>query len=133
MYVFHIDSIAEQRSYFGRTESGNAAAYFGDEECQFGMLAGEADEFVHIGLDAVGTSVHGRDAIGLSLQAGALTPDGSPLFQASSAAPPPWWPSRLLPKTNISPGCNSVMRDDVILPFMAIVFKGVAYFMPRAL
>lgn len=80
MYVFHIDSITEQRSYFGRTESGNAAAYFGDEECQFGMLAGEADEFVHIGLDAVGTSVHGRDAIGLSLQAGALSPDGSPLF-----------------------------------------------------
>ncbi len=36
-------------------------------------------------------------------------------FQASRAAPPPWAPSRLLPKTNISPGFSSVMRGDVIL------------------
>ena len=72
--------VLEERGNLLRPESGDAAAYFRDEERQFGMLAGEADEVVHIGFDGVGASVHGRDAVGLSLQACALSPYGSPLL-----------------------------------------------------
>ena len=58
-------------------EASNAASYACDIEKQLRMFHGKDNELVDIGLDGIGTTLHGRDGIALSLQADALSIDGT--------------------------------------------------------
>ena len=60
-------------------ESGNAASDAGNQEGEGGVLLGKRDEVIHIRTDGLYTALHRRDAVALSLQAHALTHDGSKL------------------------------------------------------
>lgn len=69
----------EQWGNLCRCESGNAATYLRDEESHLGMCLGKVDKLVYIGFYGFRTAMHGGDAVGLSLQSGALSPNGTPL------------------------------------------------------
>ena len=69
----------EQRGDFFIREACDAAADASDEERQFRVLLGECDELVHIRTDGVHAALHRGDGIALTLQANALTHDGSKL------------------------------------------------------
>ena len=60
-------------------EAGYATANAGYEECQIGMLLGKLDELVHIRTDGVYAALHRGDGITLTLQANALSHDGTKL------------------------------------------------------
>ena len=70
----------KERCYLGGGESGDAAAYAGDVECQFGVSAGKFNEGIDIGADCIDAALHGGDGIGVALQSFALAPDGSEAF-----------------------------------------------------
>ena len=50
-------------SNLGGGKAGDAAADFGDQECEFGVASGEIDELVHVGFDGIGAAVHGGDGV----------------------------------------------------------------------
>jgi hypothetical protein len=75
--VLNLHRFRKQRCNLPVLESGDAAADAGDIEEQFGMLTGEYDEIIHVRLDGIHTSLHRGNAIALSLQTNALSPDGS--------------------------------------------------------
>lgn len=58
-------------------EASDATSYACDIEKQLRMIHGKGNELVDIGLDGIGTALHGRDGIALSLQADALSIDGT--------------------------------------------------------
>ena len=71
--------LCKQRGDFFIREACDAAADASDEERQFRVLLGECDELVHIRTDGVHAALHRGDGIALTLQANALTHDGSKL------------------------------------------------------
>ena len=80
MDVRYIDGSRKQGRNLLRCEACDAAAYLRDEEGQLWMHVGETDELLHVGQDGVGTALHRRDGIALSLQAHALTHDSTILL-----------------------------------------------------
>ena len=77
--IINLVCLFKQRRYLIISESGYAAANASHEECQFGMLLGKPDEFIHIRSDSFHTALHGGDCIALALQSYALSHDGSEL------------------------------------------------------
>ena len=73
--ILHVVSLLEQRRDFVICKSGDAAADTGNEERQVLMLLSELDELVHIRTNGLYTALHRRDAVALSLQTHALTPN----------------------------------------------------------
>lgn len=70
-------SVSKKRSYLTVVEAGDAAAYAGDEEGEFGMLLRKADKVIHVRLYRLDASLHGGDGIALALQPYALPVDGA--------------------------------------------------------
>ena len=77
--ILHAMSCLEQRGDFFIGESSDAAADASDEERQFRVLLGEPNELIHIRTDGFHAALHRGDGIALTLQAHALTHDGSKL------------------------------------------------------
>lgn len=74
-YVGEWEDGVEHGGDIGGGVAGDAAADRGDEEGQFGVVAGVVDEAADGGAGAF-QALHGRDGIGLALEAFANTPDG---------------------------------------------------------
>ena len=84
MNILHIHSPSEQRCDFSRSEARDAASDAGDQEGHLRMLFGEGDKLVNEWFDGVYTALHGRDSIALSLQAHALSHNGSESLNGNS-------------------------------------------------
>ena len=67
----------EEGGDFAVGEAGDAAADAGDVEEELGVLAGEGDEVVHVGLDGFNAALHCRDGVALALEADAAAEDGA--------------------------------------------------------
>jgi len=78
--IRYADSLFKERGYFVWRKSGDTTTYFRDKERQFGMFLGATDKVVDVRLNFGWSSVHGRDAVSLSLQACSLSPYSSPLL-----------------------------------------------------
>ena len=77
MDVRYVDGTRKQRRNLLRREACDAAPYLGDEEGQLRVYVSETDELLHIVQDGVHAALHRRDGITLSLQANALSHDGT--------------------------------------------------------
>lgn len=75
--VGQVDGVGKERGNVPCAESGDAAADACHEEVQPGVCPCEGDELVGVRSYGVDTSVHGRYAVGLSLQSVPLSEDGS--------------------------------------------------------
>ena len=86
--ILHINGIRKERSNILITESGYAATYPCNEECEPAVLLGEADESIHVWLDGFHTTLHGRDGVCLTMQTHAFAPNGTKpiVSQACSTA-----------------------------------------------
>ena len=86
--ILHINGIRKERSNLLITESGYAATYSCNEECEPAVLLGEADESIHVWLDGFHTTLHGRDGVCLTMQPHAFAPNGTKpvVSQACSTA-----------------------------------------------
>ena len=65
--IRYADSLFKERGYFVWRKSGDTTTYFRDKERQFGMFLGATDKVVDVRLNFGRSSVHGRDAVSLSL------------------------------------------------------------------
>lgn len=77
--VVEADRFGKKRGDFAVPEPGDAAADAGDIEEAVRMRLGESDEIIHIGLDRLHATLHGRDGVALALKAHTASPDGSEL------------------------------------------------------
>ena len=84
MNVFYIDGTRKQGRDFPWRKASDAATDARDQEGHFGMLLGEIDELIDIGLDSVHAALHRGDGIALSLQTNALTHDGAKVHACDS-------------------------------------------------
>ncbi len=93
--IGHQVGIGKEGCYLAVVESGYSAAYAGYKECEVGMVLGECDEFIYIGLDGFHTALHGGDGVALPLQPHALPIDGSKAFEGYACSPAAVMPSKI--------------------------------------
>lgn len=72
--ILAIYGMVEQWCNFIHREFGNATAYFRHQKLVLWMLLGKQDEFIHVWLDSLNTTLHGWDGIALTLKPNAQTP-----------------------------------------------------------
>ena len=72
--VLTINGMIEQRSDFINPETGDATAYFSDQELQFRMLFGKSNKLIHVRLDSLNAALHRGNGITLTLQSDTLAP-----------------------------------------------------------
>lgn len=58
-------------------EAGYATTYTGDEECEFGVLLGKSNEFIHVGTNVLDSAMHSGNGIALTLESDTLAHDGT--------------------------------------------------------
>ena len=115
MNVLHFHGILEQWCNFFGDEACNATSYLRYQESQFRMFLGEGDELIDVRTDFFRSPMHRRNTISLTLKPDTLSPNGSPFYICQISGSATMRPCKLLPKTKISPGRNSVIRLDVVL------------------
>ena len=89
MDVLHADGILKQRGDLVGRESGDAAAYRGDEERLLGMRLGIVDELIGVRPDRLYAALHGRDGIALTLRAVAIAHHRAEVKASRACGPAP--------------------------------------------
>lgn len=87
--ILHADGILKQWGDLVGRESGDAAAYRGDEERQLGMSLGIVDKLIDVGTDRLHAALHGRDSIALTLRAVAIAHDCTEVEACRACGPAP--------------------------------------------
>ena len=76
-YVGDVVSLHEEGGNVGIAKTCNATTNTGNEEREIGMVFRELDKLIDVWTDGFGSTLHGGDAVALTLQSYALSHDGT--------------------------------------------------------
>ena len=76
----------------------DTTTYASYEESQFWVLSSKLNKLIHVGFDGLYSTLHCRNAVALTLQSNALTPDGTKLLVSDISRSATMCPSQITAK-----------------------------------